>query len=268
MTFADLRALHALIGNAIDDIEHVYALASADRQTPSAVPHARTHSGHHNAVFPLLDSSAYASPPPSPHVAVPDPHPSEHPATSDPHILDFPSLDAPCDPTSLPELLTTDPLVVRAINHIVAAAGQLSATVQAPFLSICDASMAVSNDAFRDYGLLLAYRQYHLPSCLRLLEASHTVEILREAGTDGLHVSHISKQSGVEETKLGSYYFDSRLCTTLRMCHFLAHALRLLATHHIVRETAPDVFATNRISSLLSTGKSLAELRKFEESGR
>lgn len=140
MTFADLRALHALIGNAIDDIEHIYALAAS---SPPA---------QHNAVFPFLDSSAYASPPPSPHVIVPDRH-DRPDGASDPHILDFPSLDAPCDPTALSELLTSDPLVVRAINHIVAAAGQLSATVQAPFLSICDASMAVSNGAFRGYRL-------------------------------------------------------------------------------------------------------------------
>ena len=34
-----------------------------------------------------------------------------------------------------------------------------------------------------------------------------------------------------------------------------AHILRLLATHHVVREAAPDAFAMNRVSSLLDTGK-------------
>ncbi len=157
MTFADLRALHAIIGNALDDIEHIYALASAERlrpSTPSKSLPAGTdaRSEGQNVVFPLLNSSAYASPPPSPNVIVPagghPPEPSGPERASD--HLDFPSLDAPCDPKSPSELLTADPLVVRAINHIVAAAGQLSATVQAPFLSICDASMAVSSGAFRD----------------------------------------------------------------------------------------------------------------------
>ncbi|KAK2462797.1 hypothetical protein APHAL10511_005188 [Amanita phalloides] len=222
MTFAALRALHAIIGDAINDIEHIYAQPRCHPQQ--------------NAVFPLMDSSAYASPPPSPHVPVPERYGFSVPPSldqlSDPLVLDFPSLDTPCNPNSRAELLTADPTVVRAINHIIAASGQLSATVQAPFLSICDASMS-----------------YHLPSCIRLLEASHTVEILREAGKEGIHVSRISKQSGVEETKL-------------------AHALRLLATHHIVREVAPDVFATNRISSLIDSGKSLEELRNYEKLGR
>jgi hypothetical protein len=38
---------------------------------------------------------------------------------------------------------------------------------------------------------------------MRLLEASHTIEILREAGPQGLHVDAISQQNGVECGKLG-----------------------------------------------------------------
>lgn len=34
------------------------------------------------------------------------------------------------------------------------------------------------------------------------------------------------------------------------------HILRLLATHHVLTETAPDVFAANRISGYMDTGKS------------
>lgn len=84
---------------------------------------------------------------------------------------------------------------------------------------------------------------------MRLLEASHTAEILREAGPNGLHVDAISEQTGVESTKL-------------------AHILRLLATHHIIRECTPNVFATNRISSLLDSGKSVIQLRQWERQGR
>ena len=42
---------------------------------------------------------------------------------------------------------------------------------------------------------------------MRMLEASHVVEILREAGPSGLHVGIISDKNGVETNKLG------RLCS-------------------------------------------------------
>ncbi|KAK0213641.1 hypothetical protein IW262DRAFT_1517270, partial [Armillaria fumosa] len=113
---------------------------------------------------------------------------------------------------------------MQAINKIIAAAGQMTATVQTPFLLLCDASMV-----------------YHLPAFLRILEASDIVEILREAGPNGFHIEMITKKNGVEKGKL-------------------AHILRLLATHHILREVAPNVFASNRISSLVDSGKSAQEV--------
>ncbi|EIN04748.1 O-methyltransferase [Punctularia strigosozonata HHB-11173 SS5] len=185
MTFAELRALHALIGTALDDIQRTY--------TASAAPH------------PL------------------------HPPDADPDGTsppDFPSLSAPYDPSSPSEALLHDPAVARACARIVAAAGQLTAAVQNPFLTICDATMT-----------------YHLPACMRVLEASHVVEILREAGPDGLHVERIAARV--------PYPIDSRT---------LAHVLRLLATHHVLAERAPDVFANNRLSSYIDTGKSVAEI--------
>jgi len=42
--------------------------------------------------------------------------------------------------------------------------------------------------------------QYHLPSCLRFLEVTHTVETLREAGPDRLHV----KRNGIDVSKCGT----------------------------------------------------------------
>jgi hypothetical protein len=39
-----------------------------------------------------------------------------------------------------------------------------------------------------------------------------------------------------------------------------ARILRLLATNHIFAEVSPDVFANNRLSSALDTGKSVEEL--------
>ena len=63
----------------------------------------------------------------------------------------------------------------------------------------------------RFWGRLLTFFvQYHLPSCMRLLEASHVVEILREAGPTGLHVDAMSEKNGVDSKKLG--LFRSRVC--------------------------------------------------------
>ncbi|KAF9497029.1 hypothetical protein BDN71DRAFT_1588611 [Pleurotus eryngii] len=141
-----------------------------------------------------------------------------------PH-LDFPSLDASYDKSSPAEILNAShPVIATSIGRIVAASGQLAAMVQTPFLTICDAVM-----------------QYHLPACMRLFEASHVPEILREAGPDGLHVEKIAERNEVDASKL-------------------AHVLRLLATHHILREVRPDVFALNRISSVVDTGKDAAWL--------
>jgi hypothetical protein len=41
---------------------------------------------------------------------------------------------------------------------------------------------------------------------------------------------------------------------------FAARILRLLATNHIFTEVSPDVFANNRLSSVLDTGKPVQEL--------
>jgi hypothetical protein len=41
---------------------------------------------------------------------------------------------------------------------------------------------------------------------------------------------------------------------------FAARILRLLATNHIFTEVTPDVFANNRLSSVLDTGKPVEEL--------
>ena len=113
----------------------------------------------------------------------------------------------------------------------------------------------------------LFYPQYHLPSCMRILEASHIAEILREAGPPGLHIKSISEQSGIEASKLGQ-----SLAAAIHMASAYvfssAHILRLLATHHILREVTPDVFTTNRISSLIDSGKSARELSEFQASGR
>ncbi|KAH7873877.1 uncharacterized protein C8R40DRAFT_1172230 [Lentinula edodes] len=57
--------------------------------------------------------------------------------------LDFPPLDLPFDPNSSSDNFTSHPAVISAVNRIVAAAGQMSATVQIPFLTFCDAGMGI-----------------------------------------------------------------------------------------------------------------------------
>ncbi|KAJ7796023.1 O-methyltransferase [Mycena olivaceomarginata] len=191
MTFAVLRALHAILGDALTDIE-----GRLRRRRPAPDPQ--------EGQF-IFRASTQARP------RRPRRYSTSAPPNSD-SALDFPSLDAPYDPVSAAEQLTAHPTV---------AAGQMAATVQVPFLTLCDAGMG-----------------YHLPSCLRVLEAAHVVEVLRDGP---VHVREIAARTGVEQAKL-------------------AHILRLLATHHILREAAPDVFAANRISSLIDSGKPLREL--------
>ncbi|KAI0079225.1 hypothetical protein K474DRAFT_713866 [Panus rudis PR-1116 ss-1] len=162
--------------------------------------------------------------------------------------LDFPSLDEPRYVSKidehegkskarriLEEDLFTQPEVISALNRIVSACGQLAANVQKPFLVLCDAAMG-----------------YNLPACLRFLESSHIVEILRESGPNGLHVQEIAKRI-THTFNIGD---DSKQIDPAK----LSHILRLLATHHITREVRPDVFANNRISSFMDSGKELTFL--------
>ena len=239
MTFATLRALHAIIGTAIDDIERVYRpntynLASPPRpvapapsspkpERPPRSPHRRTH---------LPSPPSYSpSPPPRPEsrscspsvssqcshtidiASLPSPisvkfaappKPTLKPrarsqtlpvslrplaskgdkksATTDdippvPDIvLDWPDIDKPfprpsqppanngatlahanaSEPQSTPqkwkseqeEALTTNPEVINAVNRIVAACAHLSACVQRPFLTLCDATLGVRRVPF------------------------------------------------------------------------------------------------------------------------
>jgi hypothetical protein len=165
MTFAVLRSLHTILGEALDDIERIYA--SHGYSSPSEPPGTPQYPGQWTSLSPDSEESilklgrklivstgqVYASPPPSPSMAThaqstppppPPPPPASVPSSGSTNTLDFPSLDAPYDQTSLSEALTTHPVVMLAISRIIAAAGQMSATVQTPFLSLCDATMGVS----------------------------------------------------------------------------------------------------------------------------
>ncbi|KAH9033352.1 S-adenosyl-L-methionine-dependent methyltransferase [Lactarius pseudohatsudake] len=89
--------------------------------------------------------------------------------------------------------------------------------------------------------------QYHVSTAIRTAVSTHVAEILRDAGPEGLHAWEIAKPTGVHPAKL-------------------SRVLRLLATNHIFIEVSPDVFANNRLSTVLDTGKPVDELISNPES--
>ncbi|KAG2127306.1 S-adenosyl-L-methionine-dependent methyltransferase, partial [Suillus bovinus] len=153
---------------------------------------------------------------------------------------DYPSPSLPYTSSSPAEKLAACPAASAAATRIVAAAAQITSIVQKPFLFMSDASMV-----------------YTLPACLRLIEHLHVVEILRDA-----------------EDERQRLLFELRIIAELHKSanssSALAHPLRLLSTHHILRETAPDTFALTRVASLLDSGKSVADVfanpeKKYED---
>ncbi|KIJ34903.1 hypothetical protein M422DRAFT_51677 [Sphaerobolus stellatus SS14] len=145
------------------------------------------------------------------------------------HSVDFPSLDQPFNPDTDAEILARQVNVTGIIDLVVSSAYQLISTVRDPFATLSDVSTL-----------------YHLSSSLRIAEKLNIPEILREAGSNGLHVNLIAEKINTEPTKL-------------------ARCLRLLATHHIFSELEPDVFANNRISSYFDTGNDTSLLLKQPE---
>ncbi|KAJ7699671.1 O-methyltransferase [Mycena rosella] len=137
-------------------------------------------------------------------------------------FLAYPSPAASFSPQS--EAGRNIPEVQTAGSNIVAAASQLISIVRPPPLT------------------LIAYAlQFHVPTALRIAIITHTAEILRDAGPQGKHVKDIAKPTNIDPAKL-------------------ARVLRLLATNHVFVEVAPDVFASNRLSSMFDTGKSVEEI--------
>ncbi|KAJ6540597.1 O-methyltransferase [Mycena capillaripes] len=130
-----------------------------------------------------------------------------------------PPLNNLWDPEDPSEALGQDPAVMEARTKLVAAAAQLVATVRDPISTLLSISDGVP-----------------LLACLRTVSELNVVELLREAGPQGLHAKEIASSSNANPD-------------------LLARMLRFLATNHIFYEVAPDVFANNRISSSLDKGK-------------
>ncbi|KAJ3787451.1 O-methyltransferase-domain-containing protein [Lentinula aff. detonsa] len=144
-------------------------------------------------------------------------------ATFEKRGFDFPSLD---EPPSERDSIRLEPSVQAATALLTSAAYQLIANVQLP-------PSYIFNSLFG----------YYLPSALRAAMETNIVEILREAGPQGMHVREIAKKAQVDPTKISSI-----------LCY--------LATYHIFREIEPDVYANNRLSSVWDTEKSLEEIKE------
>ncbi|KAH8978960.1 O-methyltransferase [Lactarius akahatsu] len=122
------------------------------------------------------------------------------------------------------------PSIQAAGSLITSAAAQLMTLVRPAPLVVLDVVM-----------------QFHVSTAIRIAVSTHVAEILRDAGPEGLHAWEIAKPTGVHPAKL-------------------ARTLRLLATNHIFIEVSPDVFANNRLSTVLDTGKPVEGLISNPES--
>ncbi|KAH8981148.1 S-adenosyl-L-methionine-dependent methyltransferase [Lactarius akahatsu] len=136
--------------------------------------------------------------------------------------LSFPSLDEPFKPSPLDD----DPDVGNTTRLVIAAAFQIIATVRPPQETILDYAPAM-----------------YLSATLGVVDEANIADALKEAGPKGLHVNDISTKTGVDSDKL-------------------SRVLRYLASRHVFTEVSPDVYANNRISSVLAKTKPLEEVKK------
>jgi len=123
-----------------------------------------------------------------------------------------PSLD---DTTPHPlDTQVSPPELRRAIETIEGACAQLCATVARPSHTMMNNIMG-----------------FYEPACYHVVVKGKIPDLLSSA-PGGMHVSELSEKSGIEKGKL-------------------SRVLRLLASKHCFREVTLDVFANNRLSSLL-----------------
>ncbi|TCD71000.1 hypothetical protein EIP91_000498 [Steccherinum ochraceum] len=139
----------------------------------------------------------------------------------------LPALEDPA--TTANDVAFDDPLVKQAAGNIVAAAAQLTALVRPP------------TDTLQ--CLILGSQT---AAALRVVVKGHIVEILKPHGRAGLHADEIAKQSGINSNRL-------------------ARILHLLASEHILTEVSHNVFALNRVSAIMDTGKTPQAIRAAPE---
>ncbi|KIY43141.1 S-adenosyl-L-methionine-dependent methyltransferase [Fistulina hepatica ATCC 64428] len=140
----------------------------------------------------------------------------------------YPRLEDVFNPASPTEAIVRSPAVLNQAKIIAAAAGQLNALVNAPFMTIMDTAMG-----------------FFIVSALRVASEGLIVDFLRDH-PQGLHVNEIAELNGMDPGKI-------------------SRTLRCLATSHIFEEVSPNVFRNNRLSSSLDTGKTLDAIRAAPE---
>ncbi|KAG7087221.1 hypothetical protein E1B28_013202 [Marasmius oreades] len=136
--------------------------------------------------------------------------------------VSFPALNEPFSPGPL----DNDAALDMTIRTVVAASLQLIATIRPPMESLQEVASGM-----------------YMSATLGTVNEAHVANVLGNAGTQGMAVQDISKEVGIESGPL-------------------ARVLRFLATRHVFREVAPNVFANNRISSSLVKVSSVEEMRK------
>ncbi|KDQ19530.1 hypothetical protein BOTBODRAFT_636425 [Botryobasidium botryosum FD-172 SS1] len=123
---------------------------------------------------------------------------------------------------------TEEPATQRAVVTLIAACRQLIASVMPPVAYAIETSLGFQHSA-----------------AVRVAIEAHVAEAVRPTGDKGMHINDIAKYSNINPDKL-------------------ARILRLLATNHIFKEVSPNVFANNRMSLALDTGKDAEILAKTD----
>ncbi|KAL1728170.1 S-adenosyl-L-methionine-dependent methyltransferase [Schizophyllum commune] len=136
----------------------------------------------------------------------------------------YPPLRAPFNADSPSEALFRQEEVAKAVDIILQSCSALVASAGAPHLRVVQKTMG-----------------YTTTAALAVVIDGYVAEILRDH-PNGLHYKDIALRNGVNADKLG-------------------RILRKLASVHIFIEVAPDVFANNRLSSVLDTRKSVQDMQ-------
>ncbi|KAF7291227.1 hypothetical protein MIND_01266300 [Mycena indigotica] len=165
------------------------------------------------------------------------------------HGLPVPTLETAYDPISPTEALRllADPSISTAVLAIVAASAQLGATFRKP-----------------TSALLHGAGGFYVTASIRTVSHLNVADILKEAGPQGMHADELGAKCKTDGALLGKIPLQSHAQRRNWPPH-IARILRLLATHHIFNEVAPDTFSNNRISSALCTGLPVQDLLSRRE---
>ncbi|KAL1665118.1 S-adenosyl-L-methionine-dependent methyltransferase [Schizophyllum commune] len=136
----------------------------------------------------------------------------------------YPPLRAPFNADSPSEALFRQEEVAKAVDTILQSCSALVASAGTPHLRVVQKTMG-----------------YTTTAALAVAIDGYVAEMLRDH-PNGLHYKDIALRNGVNADKLG-------------------RILRKLASVHIFTEVAPDVFANNRLSSVLDTHKSVQDIQ-------